>query len=97
MARRKPQIRKIDGNQNEIVAALTAAGLAVQSLGAIGAGCPDLLVANRNGSMMLMEVKMPGEKLRDSQHEWIGKWPATVWVVDGASYAVRCAVSAGLL
>lgn len=51
---------KLDGNQGEIVKALRQAGCFVQSLAAIGNGCPDLLVA-RCGVIKLMELKDPSQ------------------------------------
>jgi Holliday junction resolvase len=47
---------KIDANQEQIVSALRAAGATVQSLAAIGNGCPDLLVGF-NRKTLLMEIK----------------------------------------
>jgi len=47
---------KVDANQREIVSALRAIGAQVQSLAAVGDGCPDLLVAFR-GAWHVMEVK----------------------------------------
>ena len=51
---------KVDTNHREIVAALERCGCSVQSLAAVGAGVPDLLVgvAARAGRLtLLMEVK----------------------------------------
>ena len=47
---------RIDGNQTTIVRALEKAGASVQSLAAVGRGCPDLLVGYR-GRNYLLEVK----------------------------------------
>ena len=47
---------KVDANQAEIVKALRKVGAFVQSLAAIGEGCPDLLVGYKR-DMYLMEVK----------------------------------------
>lgn len=76
---------KIDANQEEIVKALRAVGATVQSLAAIGKGCPDLLVGFRNGSFLL-EVKdgrkpPSARELTDDQIEWHINWrggPCTV-------------------
>lgn len=59
MARRAA---RVDGNHELIVSALRAVGCFVQSLAAVGAGCPDLLVAvpARGGGgarWVLIEVK----------------------------------------
>ena len=80
---------KVDANQRQIVSALRQAGVSVISLAAVGDGCPDLLVS-RNGWMMLLEVKVPGEKLRPSQVAWAAKWDphAPVIVVESVMDAL---------
>ena len=75
----------VDGNHGEIVAALRAVGCFVQSLAAVGEGCPDLLVI-RAGRLWLLEVKDPRQKpsdrrLRQSQVEWHAKAGGVVHVV----------------
>lgn len=74
-----------DGNQAEIVAALRAAGAFVQSLAAVGDGCPDLLVI-RGQRVFLLEVKDPRQDpnkraLRPSQVVWHAKANGLVHVV----------------
>ncbi len=69
---------KVDRNHQEIVKALRAVGASVQSLAAIGKGCPDLLVGYR-GRNILIEVKdgdrPPSErKLTEHQLDWITYW-----------------------
>jgi hypothetical protein len=83
---------KVDRNQAEIVAALRAAGASVQSLAAIGAGCPDLLVGFR-GKNMLMEVKdglkpPSGRMLKPDQVEWHIGWRGHAQVVNSADEAL---------
>ena len=65
---------KVDGNQNAVIDALLRAGCAVQVLSQ-GMGVPDLLVAKPDGTLALVEVKMPGEGLTDYQKKWAAKWP----------------------
>jgi hypothetical protein len=48
--------RRTDANQPEIVKALRKAGAFVQSLHAVGNGCPDVLVV-RGDRMILLEIK----------------------------------------
>lgn len=60
---------KVDQNQSDIVAALRKAGCYVEPLHMVGGGCPDLFVA-RGSFSTLMEIKMPGEKLNDTQQSW---------------------------
>ena len=74
-----------DGSQDEIVAALRAAGATVQDLSRIATpGVPDLLVGYQ-GRNYLIEVKPEhGTKkqlsLRPSQEEWHDKWHGQVSV-----------------
>lgn len=85
---------KVDANQAAIVAALRKAGASVQSLAAVGAGVPDLLVGFR-GHTMLMEVKdgskAPSDRrLTPAQLEWHAGWlGGPVAVVDGIEAALR--------
>jgi hypothetical protein len=55
---------KRDANEGEIVAALEAIGALVMKINQ--RDLPDLLVAFR-GKLHMIEVKMPGEKLRPGQ------------------------------
>lgn len=60
-------------------------GASVQSLAALGDGCPDLLVGYR-GANYLLEVKDQAKapshrKLTDDQVRWHGAWVGTVVVV----------------
>ena len=85
---------KIDANQEQIVSALRSAGATVQSLAAIGNGCPDLLVGF-NGQTLLMEIKdgnkSPSQrKLTEDQIIWHGRWNGgALAVVDGPEAAIR--------
>jgi len=69
---------RVDRNHAEIVAALRAVGATVQSLAAIGAGVPDLLVGFRRQTY-LIEVKdgtkKPSEReLTTDQIAWHLEW-----------------------
>jgi len=84
---------KVDDNQAAIVAALRAIGCTVQSLAAIGKGCPDLLVGC-NGKTALIEVKdgskSPSERrLTPEQLKWHAKW-------NGGTLAVVCDVESAI-
>jgi hypothetical protein len=88
---------KVDGNQGEIVAALRKLGATVQSLAALGKGCPDLLVgyAGRN---YLLEIKIAGGKVRPDQADWHATWHGQVAVVttwQEAAYACGAFVKEG--
>ena len=85
---------KVDANQQQVVEILRAAGATVQSLAAIGHGCPDLLVG-WGGKTLLMEVKNPNvpkkdRELTDDQIKWHGAWMGgPLAVVDGPEAALR--------
>lgn len=70
----------IDANHGAIVACLRACGCVVQSLAAVGAGVPDLLVGHRaTRRLLLVEVKNPkkspaGRALTPAQAEWHEAW-----------------------
>jgi Holliday junction resolvase len=70
MARRAA---KIDNNHADICNALRAAGCHVQSLAAVGRGCPDILVGNRRtGMWYVIEIKSEAKpKLTPAEVEWV--------------------------
>ena len=83
---------KTDANQGEIVAALRKAGASVQSLAAVGRGCPDLLVGWQ-GDNYLLEVKdggkpTSGQKLTVDQVAWICCWRGSVHIVTSVEQAL---------
>jgi Holliday junction resolvase len=73
---------KIDANQTAIVEALRDRGAFVQSLAAVGRGCPDLLVGMRSRTI-LMEIKSrKSATLTKDQIEWANCWNGgPLWVV----------------
>ena len=83
---------KIDANQPAIVDALRKCGAFVQSLAAVGNGCPDLLIGYR-GRTFLIEVK-DGSKVPSAQKPtpdqlfwhacWVGGSLAVVNDIEGA-------------
>lgn len=84
---------KVDRNQAEIVEALRADGCSVQSLAAIGDGCPDLAVG-KNRVTYFMEVKdgskpPSARRLTEDQLRWHGAWR-------GGPVAVVCDVESAL-
>lgn len=85
---------KVDDNQKEVVQALRKVGATVQSLAAIGDGCPDLLVGY-NGKTVLMEIK-DGSKppsacaLTPAQQLWHKQWTgSTLAIVYGPEGALK--------
>lgn len=70
--------RKVDDNHGKVVEALRAQGATVQSLAAVGAGVPDLLVGYR-GRTLLLEVKdgakVPSkQRLTEAEADWHRDW-----------------------
>lgn len=87
------QAAKTDENQKLIVQALRKAGASVQSLAAVGKGCPDLLVGY-NGINYLMEVKdgnkVPSaRKLTIDQEHWHSVWTGAVHIVKTEDEALK--------
>jgi len=84
---------KIDENQPKIVKALYQAGCDVQTLAAVGKGCPDLLVSI-GGKNYLLEIK-DGDKppsarrLTPDQVEWHRKWRGQVDIVRTVDEALK--------
>ena len=77
---------KVDANHRTIVAAFRAHGCTVQSLAAVGAGVPDLLVAF-NGRNHLVEVKdgrrvKSERRLTEAQVAWQRMWRGDVHLVE---------------
>jgi hypothetical protein len=76
---------RVDANQEAIVRALEKAGCSVQSLSALGAGVPDLLVGTRDRNCLL-EIKDSSKppsarKLTPAQEAWHKSWRGKVAVV----------------
>jgi len=87
---------RVDRNQAEIVDALRRVGCSVQSLAAVGSGCPDLLVG-RGGVNYLFEVKdedkAPSARvLTRDQREWHACWNGWAFVVGTAAEALEIVV-----
>jgi len=77
---------RVDANQSEIVDAALALGATVQSLAAVGAGCPDLVIGYR-GKNYLIEVKNPSQPRYDREkNQWQKKfrdrWQGQVAVIE---------------
>jgi len=90
---------RVDRNQADIVDALRRVGCSVQSLAAVGSGCPDLLVG-RGGVNYLFEVKdadkPPSARILTSdQREWHASWNGWAFVVGSAAEALEIVVLGG--
>lgn len=84
---------KKDRNHTEIVDALRKAGCKVLDLGAVGNGCPDLLVKTQSEDLILLEVKdgkrPPSErKLNPDQVKFKALWGGSVEVVTSVEEAL---------
>lgn len=85
---------RIDQNHTDVVRALLKAGCSVQSLAAVGCGCPDLLVwAPRLQRLVLLEVKNPDvppseRRLTVPQQKFKKAWGGPVNVVESVTMAL---------
>ena len=86
---------KVDANHAEIVKALRSIGCSVLDLSRVGQGCPDLLVAVR-GQMILLECKLPRERLNARQQRFFGSWSGRCTIVRSAAEAVAVCERLGL-
>jgi len=87
---------RTDGNHQDIVRALYAAGMKAQSLAAVGQGFPDLCVGFR-GLTLLLEVKdsaQPPNKraLTAAERDWHNTWPGHVAIVETPESAIKAVV-----
>lgn len=90
---------RVDHNQAAIVRALRAAGASVQSLAALGKGCPDLLAgvmdeATGERRNVLLEVKNPNvptsdQALTPAEERWEENWAGQYTVVRTIDEALR--------
>jgi hypothetical protein len=79
---------KVDANQGQIVDALRAIGVSVQSLASIGKGCPDLIAA-KGDKCWVIEVKGPKGSLTPDQEKWIGNWRGVVHIIRTVDEALK--------
>jgi hypothetical protein len=82
----------VDANQGEIVEALRAVGATVQSVAAVGKGCPDILIGWR-GANFLAEIKdgkkpPSSRKLTPLESEWHKAWAGQVAIVKDVDEAL---------
>lgn len=84
---------RTDGNHTEVAKALLAIGCSVQSIAAVGLGCPDLLAAKWDVTV-LFEVKdgsKPASERALTKHEkkFHEGWKGLCFVVESGEQAVR--------
>ena len=69
-----------DGNQGDIVRDLARLGFEVVDTSRVGDGFPDLVVGYK-GKTGLVELKIPGEKLKQNQLEFHGNWTGGIIIL----------------
>lgn len=80
-----------DTNQTPIVEALRRAGYSVAVIHRLGQGIPDLLIGvddGKGGVNLLLEVKVPGEKLTPDETKWHAAWKGQVAIVTSPEEAL---------
>ncbi len=78
---------RTDANQSEIVAALRGAHWTVELTHRLGSGYPDLH-ASKDGYAILVEVKMPGEKLTSDEEQFHRRWQGPLIIAYSGQQAV---------
>lgn len=78
---------RTDQNHTEIIKGLRKIGATVQSLHAVGKGCPDILVGYR-GKNFLFEIKVEKGSLTNEQIKWHDDWNGMAYVVRSIDEAV---------
>ncbi|MBD1210684.1 MAG: hypothetical protein H9535_19810 [Ignavibacteria bacterium] len=85
--------KRIDGNQNAIVAALRKCGASVQILSGVGKGCPDILIGDRGYNFIaeLKDDKQPlsGQKLTLVEAKWHEQWRGQKVILHNVEEAIN--------
>jgi len=72
-----------DANHTKVVGWYTDLGIGVVDLADVGKGCPDLMV-HAFGLADLVEIKIEGGKMKESQEEFMKEWHGPLlWLVRG--------------
>jgi hypothetical protein len=77
-----------DGNHNEIKHVLKQAGYFVFDCADVACGFPDLLVVSKSNIPVLLELKMPGEKLTPDEKVFHANYTAPLCIVRSAEEAL---------
>jgi hypothetical protein len=85
--------KRRDNNHNEIRDALTKAGFWNWDTADLGNGFPDVLAVRRNGSVILLENKMPGEKLTPAEQKFHDEYPGEIAIVYSAKEAIESMIA----
>lgn len=87
------QRARVDRNHGEIVEALRSAGCTVQSIAAVGRGCPDLLVGFRHQNFLFEikdgSVRPSKRRLTGPEAEWHIWWSGQVSVIESVEQALE--------
>jgi hypothetical protein len=76
--------KRKDGNQKIIEEALTKAGYWWFDTSALGRGYPDLHVVSKSDISVMVEVKMPGEKLTPAEEKFWKDYEAPLAIITSA-------------
>lgn len=93
MARRRPQICKVDANHAQVIDALRKAGIRAMSTAKVGSGFPDI-AASLRGVNVLLEVKVGDAKLNAEEQAFHAMWNGPVFVVTSPEEAIAAVVEA---
>jgi hypothetical protein len=93
MARRRPQICKVDANHVQIIEALRKFGIRAMSTAKVGSGFPDI-AASLRGVNVLLEVKDGNASLNEAEKSFHQMWNGPVFVVTTPEEAIRAVVEA---
>jgi Holliday junction resolvase len=81
--------RRTDSSHAEVRDTLRKLGYAVVDTSRAGSGFPDLVVCDREGRTVLVEVKARTGRLRASQERFRENWPGRYVVLRSAEEAVQ--------
>jgi hypothetical protein len=82
--------KRRDNNQKTIIRRLNARGISTHDTASLGNGFPDVLAVREDGEMVLLEIKMPGEKLTPAEQKFHDTFPGRkeiVYSVEDAFHA----------
>jgi len=80
--------KRRDINHVEIRDGLRQAGYYIDDTADHGHGFPDLLSVNKNGEIIMLEVKQPGAKLTADEVEYHKHFPGPLYIVRSLEMAL---------
>ena len=81
--------KRRDCNHAEIRDGLRKCGFHVTDLADLGKGVPDLLSVTKDGQAILLEVKIPGEKLTPAEERYHAEYPGPIYIVRSVEQAIE--------